>query len=34
MFLTDVSAFGAAKIYKKIYNAVLFANFAQIFYFL
>ena len=32
MFLACVPAFGAAKIYKKINNAVLFAIFAQNFY--
>ncbi len=32
MFLAIVFAFGAAKIYKKIYNDVLFAIFAQTFY--
>ena len=32
MFLKTCSFFGAAKIDKKIYNAVLFAIFAQIFY--
>ena len=32
MCLADVSAIGAAKIDKKIYNAVLFVIFAQNFY--